>query len=83
MSASLPTGVSSPAATLVVERLFLSTDHNFVGHHGGPAGTEPTVEVNALECVAGRGVRGESDPPFYGAYVRDPEGNKFCAYFKG
>lgn len=29
------------------------------------------------------GVRGESDPPFYGAYVRDPEGNKFCAYFKG
>jgi len=29
------------------------------------------------------GVRGESDPPFYGAYVRDPEGNKFAAYFKG
>ena len=29
------------------------------------------------------GVRGESDPPFYGAYVRDPEGNKFCAYYKG
>ena len=29
------------------------------------------------------GVRGESDPPFYGAYVRDPDGNKFCAYFKG
>jgi catechol 2,3-dioxygenase-like lactoylglutathione lyase family enzyme len=29
------------------------------------------------------GVRGETTPPFYGAYVRDPEGNKFCAYFKG
>ncbi|MBL8549517.1 MAG: VOC family protein [Hyphomonadaceae bacterium] len=29
------------------------------------------------------GVRGEYDPPFYGAYVRDPEGNKMCAYFKG
>jgi catechol 2,3-dioxygenase-like lactoylglutathione lyase family enzyme len=29
------------------------------------------------------GVRGESTPPFYGAYVRDPEGNKFAAYFKG
>lgn len=29
------------------------------------------------------GVRGESDPPFYGAYVRDPDGNKFCAYYKG
>ena len=29
------------------------------------------------------GVRGAFDPPFYGAYVRDPTGNKFCAYFKG
>ena len=29
------------------------------------------------------GVRGESDPPFYGAYFRDPAGNKLCAYFKG
>lgn len=29
------------------------------------------------------GVRGEYDPPFYGAYVRDPEGNKFNAFFKG
>jgi catechol 2,3-dioxygenase-like lactoylglutathione lyase family enzyme len=29
------------------------------------------------------GVRGESTPPFYGAYVRDPVGNKLCAYYKG
>jgi catechol 2,3-dioxygenase-like lactoylglutathione lyase family enzyme len=29
------------------------------------------------------GVRGENNPPFYAAYVRDPEGNKFCSYFKG
>ena len=29
------------------------------------------------------GVRGESDPPMYMAYVRDPEGNTFAAYFKG
>ena len=29
------------------------------------------------------GVRGQYDPPFYGAYVRDPVGNKLCAYFKG
>lgn len=50
---------ASPAASLVVERLFLSPAHNFVGHHGRPAGTEPTVEVAAMECVAGRGVRGD------------------------
>lgn len=34
-------------------------------------------------CAGPPGVRGEYDPPFYGAYVRDPEGNKFVAYFKG
>jgi catechol 2,3-dioxygenase-like lactoylglutathione lyase family enzyme len=29
------------------------------------------------------GVRGTFEPPFYGAYVRDPAGNKLCAYFRG
>lgn len=29
------------------------------------------------------GVRGDYDPPWYGAYVRDPFGNKLAAYFKG
>jgi len=29
------------------------------------------------------GVRGEGSPPFYGAYARDPVGNKLCAYYKG
>jgi catechol 2,3-dioxygenase-like lactoylglutathione lyase family enzyme len=29
------------------------------------------------------GVRGDYDPPMYMAYVRDPEGNKFAAYYKG
>lgn len=42
-----------------IERLFISPGHNFIGHHGAPAGTEPTVEVEALECVAGHGVRGD------------------------
>lgn len=34
-------------------------------------------------CAGPPGVRGDFDPPFYGAYARDPEGNKFAAYFKG
>lgn len=29
------------------------------------------------------GVRGESKPEWYGAYVRDPVGNKICAFCKG
>jgi MOSC domain-containing protein YiiM len=57
---ALPPAAGEPAVlTLAVERLFLSPAHNFIGHHGGPAGTEPTVEVDSLECVAGRGVRGD------------------------
>lgn len=59
MSATTGPAARPSAAGLVVERLFLSQAHNFVGHHGGPAGTEPTVEVEAMDCVAGRGVRGD------------------------
>lgn len=44
---------------MVIERIFLSPAHNFVGRHGGPAGAAPTVEVEAIECVAGRGLRGD------------------------
>lgn len=29
------------------------------------------------------GVRGEFNPPFYGAYFRDPTGNKLCIYARG
>ncbi len=42
-----------------VRRLFISPGHNFVGHHGQPPGENPTVEVAEVECVAGRGIRGD------------------------
>ena len=44
---------------LTVERIFISPGHNFFGRHGQPAGTNPTLEVNEVECVAGRGLRGD------------------------
>jgi len=44
---------------LVVEHIFISPGHNFFGHHGQPAGTHPIAEVDAVECVAGRGLRGD------------------------
>ncbi len=44
---------------MVVHRLFISTGHNFFGHHGQPAGESPIVEVDQIECVAGRGIRGD------------------------
>lgn len=42
-----------------VQHLFLSAGHNFFGHHGQPAGVHELQEAPALECVAGRGVRGD------------------------
>jgi MOSC domain-containing protein YiiM len=42
-----------------VIKLFVSPGHNFFGHHGQPAGTNPALEVDQIECVAGRGIRGD------------------------
>lgn len=44
---------------MTIERLYVSPAHNYFGHHGGPAGDAPCREVDVLECVAGRGVRGD------------------------
>lgn len=42
-----------------IEQLFISPGHNFVGHHGGPPGEHPLLAVPEVECVAGRGLRGD------------------------
>ena len=39
--------------------LYISPGHNFVGHHGREPDTHPMVEVAEIECVAGRGLRGD------------------------
>jgi MOSC domain-containing protein YiiM len=39
--------------------LFTSPGHNFVGHHGGPPGEHAVVESDEVECVVGRGIRGD------------------------
>ncbi len=39
--------------------LYISPGHNFVGHHGRPAGTHPVHEVPEVRCVAGRGLEGD------------------------
>jgi MOSC domain-containing protein YiiM len=37
--------------------LYISHGHNFVGHHDREPDTHPAIEVPAIECVAGRGIR--------------------------
>ena len=51
--------MTAPAATITIHRLALSRGHNFFGHHGGPAGDHSLEFVEALECVAGHGIRGD------------------------
>jgi hypothetical protein len=42
-----------------IRRLYLATGHNFFGRHGQPPAENPMVEVAEMDCVAGRGVRGD------------------------
>jgi MOSC domain-containing protein YiiM len=42
-----------------VNHLFISPGHNYVGHHGKPAGEHPALAVEWIDCVAGRGIRGD------------------------
>jgi len=42
-----------------VEQLFISHGHNFFGHHEQPAGDHAIIPVDRIECVAGRGIRGD------------------------
>ena len=42
-----------------IRHLYVSRGHNFFGHYGRPPEHHPIVEVPAIECVAGRGLRGD------------------------
>ena len=65
-----------------VEQLFISSGHNFFGHHGKPAGINPTREVDGLHCLAGRGVEGDrflDYKPDYAGQITFFEGEVFDA----
>jgi len=48
-----------PRAAPEVLHLYISPGHNFFGHHGQPAGEHPTIEVDSVTCVSGRGLVGD------------------------
>ncbi len=39
--------------------LYISIGHNFVGHHGRKPDVYPALEMPMVECIAGRGIRGD------------------------
>ena len=42
-----------------IRHLYFSPGHNYFGHYGQAAGEYPIVEAPEIECVAGRGIRGD------------------------
>ncbi len=50
--------------------LFVSSGHNYFGHHQRPPGRHVAVEVRELQCIAGKGIAGDR---FFG-YKNDYKG---------
>jgi MOSC domain-containing protein YiiM len=48
-----------PTQRVNVQRLYLAPGHSFFGRHGQPAAVHPVTEVAEVDCVAGRGLRGD------------------------
>jgi MOSC domain-containing protein YiiM len=43
----------------VVRHIYISSGHNYRGHHGQSPSQHPIVEVEQVECVAGKGLVGD------------------------
>jgi MOSC domain-containing protein YiiM len=50
---------SGRVEAFTIQGLFISPEHNFFGHHGRGPGTAAMFEVDQIECLAGRGIRGD------------------------
>lgn len=44
---------------MIIEKIFTSPGHNYFGHHGRMPDDAPFLETERVECVAGRGLRGD------------------------
>jgi MOSC domain-containing protein YiiM len=53
---------------MFIEQIFISSGHNYFGHHGRAPDDFPLVEVSQIECVAGHGIRGDRFFDYQGDY---------------
>jgi MOSC domain-containing protein YiiM len=56
---TLPLPGFDPTTDLRIVGLYVSPGHNYFGHHGQPAGQSPNESVDAIDCVTGKGIRGD------------------------
>jgi MOSC domain-containing protein YiiM len=47
------------ALDATLSQIYISPGHNYFGHHGKPAGEDPIVAVESINCVAGSGIEGD------------------------
>jgi MOSC domain-containing protein YiiM len=53
-------GLNTPVLSSVrIEFLYISSGHMYFGRHGMEPSDFPAIEVKEVECVAGRGIRGD------------------------
>lgn len=46
-------------SAITIRHIFISPGHNFFGRHGQAAGEHPAIDLRSVECVAGRGLKGD------------------------
>jgi MOSC domain-containing protein YiiM len=51
--------VNCHVVNVKIRHLYISPGHNFYGRANQPPGDYPTLEVPEIECVAGRGIKGD------------------------
>lgn len=44
---------------MLIRHIFISPGHNYFGHDGRAPDDYPLIDVPSIECVAGRGIRGD------------------------
>jgi MOSC domain-containing protein YiiM len=47
------------ACGVEISHIYISPGHNFFGHHGRQPDEHPAIEVQEIECIARRGIRGD------------------------
>jgi hypothetical protein len=63
------TGYPTVLPVVAIRQLYISPGHNFFGRHGRAPGTSPMIARPEVECVAGRGLRGDRFFDFKKDYV--------------
>jgi hypothetical protein len=67
----VPTGMlRRMVIRLEIRHLYIAPEHNYFGHHGKAPGVATMMALDAVECVAGKGIRGDR---FFG-YKQDYKG---------